>query len=76
MKLNRAQKRFLIWTPIVILLIASGFALLGWMMGAEHDALVKAAFYTALAALCGFALTTVTSFLFNWPWKLKDDKDE
>ena len=75
MKLNKAKKRLLIWTPIIILLIASVFALLGWMMGAEHDALVKAAFDTALAALCGFALPTVTSFLFNWPWKLKDDKD-
>ena len=75
MKLNRAQKRFLIWTPIIIILLVLVFALLGWLIGAERDALVKAAFYTALAALCGFALTTVTSFLFNWPWKLKDDKD-
>ncbi len=75
MKLNRAQKRFLIWTPNIIILLVLVFALLGWLMGAEHDALVKAAFYTALAALCGAALPTVTSFLFNWPWKLKDDKD-
>lgn len=74
MKLNKAQKRVLIWTPIVILLIASGFALLEWMMGAEHDAIAKA-FCSGLAASCGGALFAVTSFIFNWPWKLKDNKD-
>ena len=74
MKLNKAKKRLLIWTPITILLIASVFALLEWLMGAERDAIVKA-FCLGLAASCGGATFAFTSILFNWPWKLNDDKD-
>lgn len=74
MKLNKAQKRVLIWMPLVLLLIASVFALLEWAMGGDQGAIVKA-FCSALIASVGGALFAFTSVLINWPWKLKDEEN-
>lgn len=71
MKLSKKQKRVLISIPIVIIAISGSFPLICWLMGENHEAIVKA-FRDGLAAACGGAFFPVLSLLFNWPMDLRD----
>lgn len=73
MRLNKKQKRVLISIPIVIIAISGSFPFFEWLMGGDHEAIVKA-FRAGLAAACVGPIFAVLSLLFNWPWNLRDEE--
>jgi hypothetical protein len=74
MKLNKKQKRVLISIPIFLLVFSGIFALFDWMMGGDHEAIVKA-FRFGLSVGSAWVVFGILSLLFNWPWNLRDDNE-
>lgn len=71
--LTKKQKRALISIPIIIIAVPGLFTLFDWLLGADHDTIVRAFRTGLVGALCG-SLLPVLSLLFNWPMNLRDEE--